>query len=115
MIWAGPRVSEPIALAWEDVDLKQGTVTFRRSKVRGACRVTKTRRSTRKVRLLEPAWDALRKLGDQPAQNGGHHRRRRAGQQDSPQTKAALRVPQHQERPTARQRLFREGQVLQRT
>lgn len=62
MIWAGPRVSETIALAWEDVDLKQGMVTFRRSKVRGAYRVTKTRRSTRKVRLLEPAWDALRKL-----------------------------------------------------
>jgi len=62
MIWAGPRVSETIALAWEDVDLQQGTVTFRRSKVRGAYRVTKTRRSTRKVRLLEPAWDALRKI-----------------------------------------------------
>ncbi|WP_019411231.1 Arm DNA-binding domain-containing protein [Pseudomonas psychrophila] len=62
MIWAGPRVSETIALAWEDVDLKQGMVTFRRSKVRGAYRVTKTRRSTRKVRLLEPAWDALRKI-----------------------------------------------------
>lgn len=62
MIWAGPRVSETIALAWEDVDLKKGTVTFRRSKVRGAYRVTKTRRSTRKVRLLEPAWDALRKV-----------------------------------------------------
>lgn len=62
MIWAGPRVSETIALAWEDVDLEQGTVTFRRSKVRGAYRVTKTRRSTRKVRLLAPAWDALRKI-----------------------------------------------------
>ena len=62
MLWAGPRVSETIALAWEDVDLKQGTVTFRRSKVRGAYRVTKTRRSLRKVRLLEPAWDALRKI-----------------------------------------------------
>lgn len=62
MIWAGPRVSETIALAWEDIDLKQGSATFRRSKVRGAYRVTKTRRSTRKVRLLEPAWDALRKL-----------------------------------------------------
>ena len=62
MIWAGPRVSETIALAWEDVDLQQGTVTFRRSKVRGAYRVTKTQRSTRKVRLLEPAWDALRKI-----------------------------------------------------
>lgn len=62
MIWAGPRVSETIALAWEDVDLEQGTVTFRRSKVRGAYRVTKTRRSTRRVRLLAPAWDALRRI-----------------------------------------------------
>lgn len=62
MIWAGPRVSATIALAWEDVDLEHGTVTFRRSKVRGAYRVTKTRRSMRKVRLLAPAWDALRKV-----------------------------------------------------
>ncbi|MEE4097374.1 Arm DNA-binding domain-containing protein [Pseudomonas viridiflava] len=62
MIWAGPRVSETIALAWEDVDLQAGTVTFRRSKVRGDYRVTKTRRSTRKVRLLAPALDALSKL-----------------------------------------------------
>ena len=62
MIWAGPRVSETISLAWEDVDLEHGTVTFRRSKVRGAYRVTKTRRSMRKVRLLAPAWNALRKV-----------------------------------------------------
>lgn len=61
MIWAGPRVSETIGLAWEDVDLQAGTVTFRRSKVRGEYRVTKTRRSTRRVRLLAPALDALRK------------------------------------------------------
>lgn len=59
---AGPQVSETIALAWEDVELVQGTVSFRRSKVRGAYRVTKTRRPTRKVRLLKPAWDALRKI-----------------------------------------------------
>lgn len=30
--------------------------------MRGAYRVTKTRRSTRKVRLLAPAWDALLKI-----------------------------------------------------
>ncbi len=59
---SGPRLSETIALAWEDVDLQLGTVTFGRSKVRGAYRVTKTRRSTRKVRLLKPERDALRKL-----------------------------------------------------
>lgn len=60
MIWAGPRVSEAIALAWEDVDLKAGTVHFRRSQVRGHYKVTKTRRSTREVRLLRPALEALR-------------------------------------------------------
>lgn len=62
MIWAGPRVSDTTSLAWEDVDMAQGTVTFRRSKVRGAYRVTKTRRTTRKVRLLAPALDALQKI-----------------------------------------------------
>lgn len=59
MIWAGPRVSEAIALAWEDVDLKAGTVKFRRSQVRSHYKVTKTRRSTREVRLLKPALEAL--------------------------------------------------------
>lgn len=59
MIWAGPRVSEAISLAWEDVDLKAGTVKFRRSQVRGHYKVTKTRRSTREVRLLKPALEAL--------------------------------------------------------
>ena len=59
MIWAGPRVSEAISLAWEDVDLKNGTVKFRRSQVRGHYKVTKTRRSTREVKLLRPALEAL--------------------------------------------------------
>lgn len=36
MIWAGPRVSEAISLAWEDVaDLGKGIVRFQRSQVRG--------------------------------------------------------------------------------
>lgn len=38
MLWAGPRVSEVISLAWEDVDLKAGTVRFRRSQVRAITR-----------------------------------------------------------------------------
>lgn len=59
MLWAGPRVSEAIALAWEDVDLKAGTVKFRRSQVRSHYKVTKTRRSNREVRLLKPALEAL--------------------------------------------------------
>lgn len=49
-------------MAWDDVDLQADTVTFRRSKVRGDYRVTKTRRSMRKVRLLAPVLDALSKL-----------------------------------------------------
>lgn len=60
MIWTGPRVSEAISLAWEDVDLKAGTVKFRRAQVRGHYKVTKTRRSSREVRLLKPALEALR-------------------------------------------------------
>ncbi|EPK5166145.1 Arm DNA-binding domain-containing protein [Pseudomonas aeruginosa] len=59
MIWSGPRVSEAIALAWEDVDLDTGTVVFRRARVRSQYKVTKTRRSTRKVQLLAPALRAL--------------------------------------------------------
>lgn len=60
MIWTGPRVSEAMSLAWEDVDLDAGTVKFRRSQVRSNYRVTKTRRSTREVRLMRPALEALR-------------------------------------------------------
>lgn len=59
MIWSGPRVSEAIALAWEDVDLDAGTVEIRRARVSGQYKVTKTRRSTRKVKLLAPALRAL--------------------------------------------------------
>ena len=59
MIWCGPRVSEAMALTWEDVDLKAGTVIFRRARVRSEYKVTKTRRSTRKVQLLAPALRAL--------------------------------------------------------
>jgi len=60
MIWAGPRVSEAISLAWEDVvDLDKGIVRFQRSQVRGHYKVTKTRRSVREVKLLRPAREAL--------------------------------------------------------
>jgi len=59
MLWSGPRVSEAMALAWEDVDLKAGTVTFRRARVRSQYKVTKTRRSTRTLKLLAPALRAL--------------------------------------------------------
>lgn len=60
MIWSGPRVSEAIALAWEDVDLVAGTVEIRRARVAGQHKVTKTQRSTRKIKLLAPALRALK-------------------------------------------------------
>lgn len=60
MIWSGPRVSEALALAWEDVDLEAGTVLFRRARVASQYKVTKTKRSTRQVKLLAPALSALR-------------------------------------------------------
>ncbi|MBD9483870.1 site-specific integrase [Pseudomonas sp. PDM14] len=60
MMWTGPRISEAMALAWEDVDLEAGTVIFRRARVRSQYKVTKTRRSTRKVTLLAPSLRALK-------------------------------------------------------
>lgn len=60
MIWSGPRVSEAISLAWEDViDLEAGIIRFRRGQVRGHYKVTKTRRSNRELKLLGPAHQAL--------------------------------------------------------
>lgn len=60
MLWSGPRVSEAISLAWEDViDLDAGIIRFRRAQVRGHYKVTKTRRSNRELKLLKPAHDAL--------------------------------------------------------
>lgn len=60
MLWSGPRVSEAISLAWEDViDLEAGIIRFRRGQVRGHYKVTKTRRSNRELKLLKPAHDAL--------------------------------------------------------
>jgi integrase len=61
MIWSGPRISEAIALAWEDVDLVTGEVTFQRARVSSAYKVTKTRKSKRKIKLLAPAIEALRR------------------------------------------------------
>jgi integrase len=59
MMWDGPRFSEAIALGWDDVDLKAGTITYRRSYVRDHYRVTKTKRSKRTHQLLAPARQAL--------------------------------------------------------
>jgi integrase len=62
MIWDGPRVSEAIALCWEDViNLEQGIIRYQRAKVRGEYKVTKTKRSTRNHKLLKPARNALQR------------------------------------------------------
>lgn len=59
MIWTGARVSEALALTWEDVNLKTGRVKFSLANVRGRYKVTKTKRSTRELDLLAPALAAL--------------------------------------------------------
>lgn len=74
MLWDGPRLSEAMALAWEDViDLDRGLIRYRRRQFRHAYRVTKTRRSTREKQLLEPARQALLRqwqiTGTQPARS----------------------------------------------
>lgn len=62
MIWDGCRLSEAIALAWEDVvDLEQGIIRYQRARVNGKWKVTKTKRSTRTHRLLKPAREALQR------------------------------------------------------
>ena len=57
--WSGLRISELIALAWEDIDLKRGTVKVCRAKVGGRFKQTKTKRSTREVELITPALEWL--------------------------------------------------------
>ncbi|MCW8966086.1 MAG: site-specific integrase [Candidatus Pacearchaeota archaeon] len=60
LIWSGARVSEGIALAWEDViDLDNGIIQLNRAQVRTKYKVTKTKRSKRRIELLKPAREAL--------------------------------------------------------
>lgn len=60
MMWDGARLSEAIALCWEDVeDLESGMIRYRHALVEGGWKVTKTKRSNRRHRLLKPAREAL--------------------------------------------------------
>ena len=59
MLWTGPRPSETLALAWEDINLKEGYLYIRRALVTGKYKSTKTRRSRRIVELLPKAIAAL--------------------------------------------------------
>ena len=53
--WSGLRISELIALALEDIDLKTGTFKVCRARVNGSYKQTKTKHSTREVELIDPA------------------------------------------------------------
>ncbi len=59
-IWSGPRPSELISLAWEDIDIENWTVKFQRANVLGKYKETKTKRSDRQVELIAPAIEALK-------------------------------------------------------
>jgi integrase len=60
MLWDGPRLSEALALCWEDVvSVEKGVIRYQRAMVRYRFKVTKTRRSTRTHTLLKPAREAL--------------------------------------------------------
>ena len=58
-IWSGLRVSEWMAMAWEDVDLAKGEVKIRRSVVDNKYGLTKTDQSNRTVKLLDQAIKIL--------------------------------------------------------
>lgn len=59
--WSGLRTSELVALEWGDIDWLRGTVRISRAKTQAAdeAETTKTKRSTRDVKLLPPALEAL--------------------------------------------------------
>lgn len=57
--WSGVRISEWMALAWEDVDFTKREVRINRSVVRGEYAFPKTKGSHRTVHLIDQAWEAL--------------------------------------------------------
>lgn len=59
--WSGVRVSEWMALAWEDVDFNRREIKINRSVVRGEYAFPKTKGSHRTIHLIDQAWDALQK------------------------------------------------------
>ena len=59
--WTGLRTNELVALTWSDIDWYRGIIRVRKGKTQVAkvAETPKTRRSTREVKILKPALDAL--------------------------------------------------------
>lgn len=59
-LWTGLRPQEYLALTWQDIDLKNGTVNVNKAKSdHVAVETTKTNASIRTLTLLEPALNAI--------------------------------------------------------
>jgi integrase len=58
--WLGPRVSEIFGLQWQDLDLQNGTVSFRRGFVQGRITPLKTEASRTNLPLPDELMDLLR-------------------------------------------------------
>jgi len=58
--WLGPRVSEIFGLQWQDLDLQNGTVSFRRGFVQGRISPLKTEASRTNLPLPDELMDLLR-------------------------------------------------------
>ena len=70
--WTGLRTSELVALNWRDIDLERCQVSISKAKTQAAAKpeTPKTKAGLRKVKLLEPAVNALRAQAQFTRQKG---------------------------------------------
>ena len=62
LFWTGMRPSEALALRWEDVDLRRGSLSISKSRYMGEENPTKTAGSEREIRLLPGVIEVLRAI-----------------------------------------------------
>lgn len=74
-VYTGMRHGELISLAWEDIDLKAGTITIRRNYTKlGEFTLPKTEASTdRVVHLIQPAISILKNQAEMTKMGKQHH------------------------------------------
>lgn len=74
-VYTGVRHGELLSLAWEDIDLKAGTITIRRNYTKlGEFTLPKTEASTNRViHLIEPALSVLRNQAEMTRLGKQHH------------------------------------------